>query len=1309
MSARQSQRPASSIRPVRYSTGASVQDVYSFALRTAYLHYLLQPRPRTRVSIQAPLHRSSTSVSQLIAELGAGSTKSNRLPKDFLPLFKVRLEAVWMGKESNREYQDDLVKRSFAAFYTKFAEKQFQKQVKESRKPEDLILIFFSNATKEMQKREGDNTWIVDLHLALFIRLITSVLKQHGWNSSHSDLYKRLNEMESKLLRHDQSIADGVGSSTSMTGPPAELSYRVKDMPMVKTVARVFEMPLDMVQQDIDKNKDVWTEKAALQDLKSYTYNLGSNTTRTLRKDDFEFEEAFEMWKKHEKGELSKAMLLIASANPVAVKQTPSNRPPSSFPMDGHIRNQSVASVTDPYGEFGPVDDSDDVPYVFIPPEPRSWFRTLMLKCMLSDLKDVDPTADITFFSKTTTELVDECYNRWRLPFTSRLVLFLDVIRELFADDKVTVDHVDTAFMLFKDQVEPDFHLWTIADQQLQTKLLTGIENTLLRDLYQLLLTAFDSKMKPIGPIMYVLESHITGDPLFKESDLEQYLEQVKVGMMSKVEDVYIQLLQELPKEPSEIEPFHLAELSKKLVKWTEKVSKRFKQPLFGSVDPVMILIEVVYPKFAVDARDLYYEMSEEIKQKEEQEFGIDEGFQLYEDLSEVRRIFLEAFPKGKFPLNLEELFESYVWRFIKNMEKTVPQWVDQAIKQDNFLLREHGEDEMLPDEERHSSSAVDIFRSFNEVGNSITKLNWKDDEMQAKFMTAFSKILVSGLMRYCEVLEKMFTHEMDRQTPEQEAAARQTRQERWISLAREAWSNKEKIEPFQFAPESCVKLNNIEFSLNQLDKLDKTIDTEKWALIIADMQAKQPQPRRRQNNYVFTIKIVEAEDLKPMDMNGYSDPYVVLGDEYQKRLAKTRVVYANLNPRWEESVDITTQGPIWLTATVWDWDTMGDHDCVGRTSIKLDPAHFGDFMPREYWLDLDTQGRLLLRVSMEGERDDIGFYFGKAFRALKRGERDMARQVTDKLSAYIHHCLSRQALKNVLSKGVSISSVTSLFSRTGFGGARPQSVATQPVNQLDVANALTPLTDYFNENFAILNRTLTTTNMKLIMSKVWKEVLVTIEALLVPTLSDKPSQQKPLTQQEVDVVFKWLAIMEDFFLARDEVTGEITGVPLGMLKSPKYHELQSLNFFYFDSTENLIRTSERMASEAAARKQRELEKAKRTSNMSMGNSLTVPAGFARRSKSILNSRNLGTMRKVKEQRRQEAQAEPNDDMILRILRMRPEAAGYLRDRSRQKERLAAAAAAELIVRQSMNAAQARHSQYGGGVMGNRRQSNLGR
>jgi Ca2+-dependent lipid-binding protein len=193
--------------------------------------------------------------------------------------------------------------------------------------------------------------------------------------------------------------------------------------------------------------------------------------------------------------------------------------------------------------------------------------------------------------------------------------------------------------------------------------------------------------------------------------------------------------------------------------------------------------------------------------------------------------------------------------------------------------------------------------------------------------------------------------------------------------------------------------LNNIAFAIHDLDKLEREMNVDACAEVIRRNSPPVQQRSRTVTNYVFTIKIVEAEDLKACDINGLSDPYVVLADEYQKRLAKTRVIYSNLNPRWDDTVDITTQGALNIIATIWDWDTLGDHDYVGRTSIKLDPAHFKDFLPREYWLDLDTQGRLLLRVSMEGERDDIQFYFGKAFRTLKRTERDMTRKITDKVS----------------------------------------------------------------------------------------------------------------------------------------------------------------------------------------------------------------------------------------------------------------------------------------------------------------------
>lgn len=107
-----------------------------------------------------------------------------------------------------------------------------------------------------------------------------------------------------------------------------------------------------------------------------------------------------------------------------------------------------------------------------------------------------------------------------------------------------------------------------------------------------------------------------------------------------------------------------------------------------------------------------------------------------------------------------------------------------------------------------------------------------------------------------------------------------------------------------------------------------------------------------------------------------------------------------------------------------------------------------------------------------------------------------------------------------MLSRGISVSSVTSFFQKT-----RPQSVAQAPTQQ-EVTNALEPLFDYFNENFAIMKETLTDSAMIMVMSRLWKEVLATIESLLVPPLSDKLSQQRPLTSHELDVVFKWLKVL---------------------------------------------------------------------------------------------------------------------------------------------------------------------------------------
>ncbi|KAF2638418.1 hypothetical protein P280DRAFT_405030 [Massarina eburnea CBS 473.64] len=1327
----------------------SAQDAYIYALRAAYLAYLLQPRQKRMQHVAAParpVQRSSTSVADLVKDISLiRDSKSTRFPHGFMAELDKRITGVLVGRERMPEFRDATVKRTFAVFLNEFKAPQFRKSMEKDRRVEDLLLIFFSNATKELSrgKPPNDESWklMVDRHVALFIRLVSSTLKEHDWTRDRPELTTRLATMEKKLLMHDQDLATenqrngGQGGSTVEVEVP--LSYEVKDMPLVLVVSRIFAISYPDVQNDINTYKSVWTEKAALQDLKTYQAHLSLMSQKTLNSDDFDLEDAYQAWKQQEMHDISQMILAIVQSNPELAKSTPGNsvpqfKPGASATSGYHEPGRSRANTEtgSSYVIDQPVDmsgltiseEGDDEPYTFIPSDPRVYYRAVLKEALTYDLADTElepteatsETPSIKLLSKQSAELLNEMALRWRLPQFSRLVLFLDVIKDNYQEQAISLDTLDAAFNYVKEPPPVDKKsrrqsqmlvaeslfdrtMWTVHDYALNQQILQALHEVLLRELYELMLLCFEAKPPPLGPIMYVLNNHIYEDSLFNAApeDLDQFTEELQKALKLKATDVYSNLLaKHVPQHAEEWEFYNVIELGKAVVKLCEKIQKRYrKNPEIMGVSPMMCLVEEVFPAYAADARDLVAKIMDVAHAKDEN-IPIQDGFDLYKELVEIRTIHGDALPNRQFGFHIEGLLQEFVWRWIETTEENLVTWVENAFKADKFQIESINAIAM--DDERHSVSVVDIFQSFGQSIDQIQSLNWDDDVQYAKFMTAISKSIGLGLARYCELVEQKFSREMDRMTPEQEAAANQSRQEKWLSMAKDLYVGKEKIEPFNFYPESLVKLNNVEYAIQKFDKLEHDINVDACADVIAK-NTPPPQTRMRNNNYVFTIKIIEAEDIKACDINGLSDPYVVLGDEYQKRLAKTRVIYGSLNPRWDETIDITTNGPLNIIATIWDWDTLGDHDCVGRTSLKLDPSHFRDYMPREYWLDLDTQGRLLLRVSMEGERDDIQFYFGKAFRTLKRTERDMTRKVTDKLSSFINHSLSRRALKALLNRGsITVSAVTGFFSRQ----ARPQSVA-QAVTQEEVTKALEPLFDYFNENFAIMKETLTDAAMTMVMTRLWKEVLATIESLLVPPLSDKLSQQRPLTRQEVDIVFKWLQLLFDFFHAADE-DGNSDGVPMDVLKSAKYHEIQNLNFFYFDPTDDLIRISESMAAATQLRQQQAQQSNRLSVGPSPGHQFGGAAGLAgmpsRKHKTIMLSRNLGTMRKAKEEKRKEAQADPNDDMILRILRMRPEAERYLKDRSRQKERLAAAQAAAMIVQQSLNAGGGRMTGAMGGV-----------
>jgi hypothetical protein len=838
----------------RQHTIVSAQDAYLYALRVAYLAYLLQPRQKRVQHVPPaarPIQRSSTSVTDLVKDFSLiRDNKSTRFPHGFMNELDKRITGVLVGKERRPEYADPQVKRTFAVFLNEFKAPQFRKSMEKDRRVEDLLLIFFSNATKELQKGKapGDDHWklMVDRHVALFVRLISSTLKDHNWAQERHELAQRLSTMEKKLLMHDQDLSadnqrnGGAGGSTVEVEVPR--SYEVKDMPLVLVVQRIFGISYSDVQNDINRYKSVWTEKAALQDLKTYQANLSLMTKKTLNSDDFDLDEAYEAWKAQEIPDISQMILAIVQSNPELAKSSPGGSLPQFKPgaqggagyMDPARQNSVPGEPHSSYVIDQPVDMSalsirdgasdGGAEYTYIPPDPRAYYRAIVQEALTYDLADTQlqpseatsETPPIKLLSKQSAELLNEIGLRWRLPQPSRLVLFLDVIREKYQHGEIDLDTLDAAFNYVKEPPPVDkkshrmSHIpvslfdrtrWTTADYAMNKQILSALHDALLRELFEMMLHVYDTKAPQLGPIMYVLDNHIYEDPLFSATpeELDQFTEQLRKALREKAADVYQELLaKHIPETKEQWEFFHVIELGKAVVKLCDRIQKRYrKNPEIMGVRPMNCLVEEMFPAYAADARDLVARIMDFTASKGE-EVPVQDGFDLYKELVEIRQIHSQALPGRNFAFNIEGLLQEFVWRWIEMTDANLIGWVENAFKADQFLIQSQNPS----DDEKHSVSVVDIFRSFNQTIDQIISLNWDNDLQYAKFMTALSKSIGAGLARYCDLLEQKFSREMDRLTPEQEAAAQQTRQEKWLSMAKDFYGQKQAVEPFQFWPE---------------------------------------------------------------------------------------------------------------------------------------------------------------------------------------------------------------------------------------------------------------------------------------------------------------------------------------------------------------------------------------------------------------------------------------------------------------------------------------------------------------------------
>ena len=612
-------------------------DAYLHALRVAYLAHLLQPKAKRSQHVPAPIvpvQRSSTSVNDLMKDFSlVRDSKSTKFPHGFMAELERRLTGILMGKEKRPEYNDAAVKRSFAAFFNAFSEPSFKKRMEKDRKVEDLVLIFFSNATKELSKGKaaGDEAWklMVDRHLALFVRLVSLVLKDHDWARDRPELSTRLVTLENKLLSHDRDLSStssasgtGGGSTIEVTVPP---STEVKDMNLVQTVGRIFGLRNSMLQSDINKYKSKWTEKAALQDLKAYQTHLNMNSGNTLAPDDFDLDDTFEQWKKGEAHDIPQMMLTIIQSNPELAKVTTSNlaqfnahlsngqTPATQYPdalrrtesaeVSSYVIDQPVDMRSyDPsvHGSGAKTADDDSL-FTFMPTDSRGYYRYILSQALASDmhsdeqsLVDEKHSTPLKLLSKSSSDLLNEIGLRWRVPILSRAILFLDVVKEKFVEQDLSLDMLDQAFNLAKDpppdkgkhftvntSLREDRGKWPLADVALMQRVLSTIHMALMRDLFEALQHCYDQKPPAFGPVLIVLEDHVHGDPNFAESKdkMVEYRQQMHEGLTSRAYELYRDFLQkQVPKDQHAWEFIHVIDLGKAVTSLLHKIQKRFRK-----------------------------------------------------------------------------------------------------------------------------------------------------------------------------------------------------------------------------------------------------------------------------------------------------------------------------------------------------------------------------------------------------------------------------------------------------------------------------------------------------------------------------------------------------------------------------------------------------------------------------------------------------------------------------------------------------------------------------------------------------------
>lgn len=1148
----------------RVLTGA---EAYAFAVHAAFVAYARDvhfgaPAP-------APARRSSENAQRTLGALAermrdAGSSRT-RFPEKTLRRLSDCMQRVAMGRDP--VHTQPGLRRTCGAFFGTLNDPATVRRLRESRRIEEIIMLFASTASALLHKAhasDAERRAELDAQLAALLGMLQECVRGLG---ASRELVETLEEY---------------AAPAASPAPPPPPPPRAADFPLVRAAAGAFGVDDAQLQRDTGALDPLGALAAAAADCRRQLAQIAAGVPPA---DEFASADAYAAWRAAELGALTAQLADLCRRAPQLV-HTPRDAPPTRLPACA-----------------------------------PACFRLVVEQCVDADLARTPGGGagggEAGVLSGVHAALLDECAAQWRVSPAAAAAAHLHVIRARFDRAQVPLACLADAVHRAARADAP----CTRSDAALLTSTLGGALDALCRALYPHCERILDADPALVRSLVHAADACAA---LLAPDALAPRAAVLTDALRTGATHAYAAHAAAAASAPAALDVLTA------LLDWVDAHAARLAAayPPTPALAPAATVVDTLAALLAHDTAAMQRALHAEC-------VHATDAAVLGDALALLPRVRALA-ERAPGALDPGALFAPIVRHWLALAETRAEEWVRAAIRADSFA----------PDATHvYSSSVRDLHDALHQPAQALGALAWPAGAERTGFYTRLARMAAHVVGTYARALEALFMAEL---VPREPSAPPPSEGRAWVERARATLGDRRAgpsapPPPVHVAPASCIKLNDIEGARIVLDALYHELDADAVAAAAPPARASDGTPQ-----FAFAVKLVQAE--LALGAVPAADTFVTLSDVRGSRLAKTRTIVDSPTPRWDEVFDLGTDEPMWLSATVWVRDRAAPL-LLGRAPLLLDPALFGDTATHETWLELSNgAGRLHVRLSMESVHDDILFYFGRAFRALKRVESDMVRVLIDRMAAYMREILSRATLRTLVRGRLNIDralgNVRALYAsaierangtaalippvetRGGGGGAA--------LSDLEIEEAIAPLLDYFEDTLGTLKASLSEHEAQLVLVRIWKEVLHTLEALLVPPLAATPSDMPQLSDKEVDIVFKWLSFLRTYFNAYDPETGIAHGIPLDVLQGPKYRELLSYLLLHDQSTDALMIECVRgfQARLASAPEQR-------------------------RSKSVLEQRSLGTIRAHKRAKAEDGEPALTH-MAMKILRMRPGTADFL-------------------------------------------------